>query len=250
MSQDDDKFSSLRTLIIVPAHNEAQSIATAIRDLQTHVPWADVVVVDDGSSDQTRSVAESCGVTVLKLPCNLGVGGAVQTGYMFAARNGYDVAVQFDGDAQHRAEDIPALIEPLLDDRADLVVGSRLLSNQRDGFEPLRFVGSRVLSLLVSAILHKRITDPTSGFRAASAKTIRFFSRHYPLLYLADTTEALVWASRSGLRITEVPIVMRPRKAGRSATGTIKGVAHVVRIILALLVDCLERPIEDPENLQ
>ena len=248
MSASADK-SAGNVLIIVPAHNEAESIAHVLDDLQTHIPWADVVVIDDGSTDQTYRVAQQKGAMVLRLPCNLGVGGAMQTGYICAARRGYDVAVQFDGDGQHRANQIPTLLSALAEQQADLVVGSRRLGGHYR-FEALRLAGSRLLSGLVSLIVRQRITDPTSGFRAGSRRTIELFARHYPQAYLADTTEALVWAARSGLQICEVPIRMRRRLAGDSATGSIKGLCHVLRIILALLVDCLEKPIDEGEPSQ
>jgi len=235
-------------LVIIPAHNEERSIRTAVDDLRTHVPEAEVVVVDDGSTDRTARIARASGVAVLRLPCNLGVGGAVQTGYLYAREHGYDVAVQFDGDAQHRANQIPKLLAPLTGGQADLVVGSRLLARRRFAFDPLRFVGSRFLAALVSLIVRRRITDPTSGFRAASRAAIELFARHYPQTYLADTTEALVWAARGGLRIREAPIRMRRRRSGKSATGAVRGLGHVIRITLAVIIDCLERPINDWER--
>ncbi len=237
-----------RLLIIIPAHNEAESLPLAVRDLRTHVPQADIAVIDDGSTDQTARVAHRLGVILLKLPCNLGVGGAVQTGYRYAAAHGYPLAVQFDGDAQHRANQIPSLIEPILAGQADLVVGSRLLGGLRFRFHPGRFVGSRLLSAVISLIVRRRITDPTSGFRAASRRAIVFFARHYPQSYLADTVEALAWAGRQGMTVQEVPARMRQRQAGASATGTVRGLVHVLRILLAVGVDCIEPlRVEEPD---
>ena len=248
MSETYDNPNACKLLVIIPAHNEAESISDVLADLRTQVPRADAVVIDDGSEDSTGEIARDCGAIVLRLPCNLGVGGAMQTGYMYAARNGYDFAVQFDGDGQHRANQIPLLLDALADTPADLVVGSRRLDKEgKYRFEFLRLIGSSFLARLVSFIVGRRITDPTSGFRASNRKTIEFFSRHYPQTYLADTTEALAWASRSGISITEVPVRMRRRRAGSSATGSIKGLGHVCRMILTLLVDCLEGPLEKGE---
>ena len=240
-----------RMLVIVPAHDEADSLPDALADLARNVPAADVAVVDDGSTDDTAAVAAAAGATVLPLACNLGVGGAMQTGYMYAARNGYDVAVQFDGDGQHRANLIGQLAEPVLAGRADLVVGSRLLGGLKFRFHPLRFIGNRMLAMLISLVGHGKVTDPTSGFRAAGRRAIRFFAKHYPQTYLGDTAEALVWAGRAGLRITETSARMRQRSAGESATRSFKGFWLTMRIVLAILVDCLESRItldEDPQE--
>ena len=239
---------SSRVLIIVPAHNEAESIGGVLDDLARHAGEADVVVVDDASTDATIAVAAAKGAAVLRLACNLGVGGAMQTGYLYAAEGGYDVAVQFDGDGQHRADRVATLIEKIVADHADLVIGSRLLGGVWFRFHPLRLVGNRILSLLTSAICRQKITDPTSGFRAAGGRMIRFFAKHYPQAYLGDTAEALVWAARGGMRIAEVPAPMNQRQAGESATGSVKGFWLTLRIILALLVDCLESPVPEEKE--
>ncbi len=219
MSKTNDTSKSGKLLVIIPAHNEAQSISDVLADLHAQVPRADAVVVDDGSTDATGIIARRCGAAVLRLPCNLGVGSAMQTGYMYAARNGYDFAIQFDGDGQHCADQIPLMLAALADTPADLVVGSRRLDKEnRYRFEFLRLIGSSLLAKLISKIVGREITDPTSGFRASNRKTIEFFSRHYPQTYLADTTEALAWASRSGIAITEIPVRMRHKRTGSSAT--------------------------------
>ena len=237
-----------RILIIVPAHNESENLPGVMEDLARHIPHADVVVVDDASSDATVAIARSLGATVLHLPCNLGVGGAMQTGYLYAARNRYDIAVQFDGDGQHRGNRIAGLLDAIRDQQADLVVGSRMVDGQRFRFHPLRLIGSKLLSVLVSLIVRKKVTDPTSGFRAASRRAIRFFAEHYPQTYLGDTVEALVWASRQGMKIVEVPARMNQRFAGESATGSVKGFWLTMRIILALLVDCLEPQVREEQE--
>ena len=245
MVETDKNSRPARILVIVPAHNESGSIVDVLADLASHAPDADVVVVDDASTDATADLARAGGATVLSLPCNLGVGGAVQTGYMYADRYGYDVAVQFDGDGQHRANLIAALMAEVAAGEADLVVGSRLVQGVRFRFAPLRYLGNQLLARLVSALVRRRITDPTSGFRAASRRAIRFFAENYPQAYLGDTVQALVWLSRQGMRISEVPARMRQRRQGRSAVGTLKGFWSTVRIILAVLVDCLEPPIPE-----
>ncbi len=239
---------SSRVLVIVPAYNEQGTLSRVVKDIRTFAPSADIVVVDDASTDLTVRCARHEGVLVLDLPCNLGVGGAVQVGYQYAEENGYDIAIQFDGDGQHRAERIPTLLEAI-EQGADLAVGSRMLKKASFRFSSLRFMGSRLLAWITSQMLRQPITDPTSGFRAASHRAIRFFAAHYPQSYLADTVEALVWASKHQLRIVEVPVRMRQRVEGDSATTNSKGIWHILRIILAILIDSLESNFEwNPEQ--
>jgi glycosyltransferase involved in cell wall biosynthesis len=242
-----DRQDKPRVLIIIPAYNESGAIATTLADLAEHFP-CDVVVIDDGSSDNTAEIARAHGARVLQLPCNLGVGGAVQTGYQYADQGGYDVAIQFDGDGQHRADTLPGLVAALREGQADLVIGSRRLAKTGFQFAPMRWLGSRLLSGLVSLIVGRWVTDPTSGFRAAGRRTIRFFARHYPQMYLGDTAEALVWAARQGFKLAEVPTQMRARQVGSSTIGNIKGVFQTFRIIVPILVDCL-KPRFKMENL-
>ncbi len=229
-----------RVLVIVPAHDEAENIERVLDTLAVHAPWADVVVIDDASCDATAALARARGCPVVQLPCNLGIGGAMQTGYRYAWERGYEIAVQFDGDGQHRASLIEPLVQTIVVGRADVAVGSRLLEGVRFRFHPLRFMGSWLLSRLVSLIAAQRITDPTSGFRAVSRPVMDFFRRHYPQTYLADTAEALVWAARRRFRIAEVPVRMRQRSGGQSAVSSIQGIWRTGCILLAVLVDCLE----------
>ncbi|MCK4602982.1 MAG: glycosyltransferase family 2 protein [Phycisphaerae bacterium] len=242
----DQSPAQRRVLVIVPAHNEAKNIPAVTEDLRRYLPSADIVVIDDASTDSTVEVVRKCGLAVLRLPCNLGVGGAMQLGYIYAHRGGYDAAVQFDGDGQHRANQIPSLLEGVLAGRADLVIGSRVLEGVRFRFHPLRFIGSRILASLVSAIVGCKITDPTSGFRAASKRAIAFFAAQYPQTYLGDTAQALVWAGRNKMHLAEVPTRMRQRRAGQSAANNLTGLWHVLRITLALLVDCLKPRFKKP----
>jgi len=237
-----------RLLVIIPAYNEASAIAQTIRSLDSLPVAHDVLVVSDGSTDATSAIARQAGAVVLDLPCNMGVGAAMQAGYQYAFRHDYPAAIQFDGDGQHRADQVPALLAPVLADQADLVVGSRALAaiQQEDyRFSLDRRVGSRLLAGLLCVLLKRRITDPTSGFRASNRRAISFFSRHYPQAWLGDTVEAMVELGRHGYRIAEVPTRMAPRQGGRSAAGTIKGFMHTLRIIVAVLIDCIERKFDD-----
>jgi hypothetical protein len=235
----------LRLLVIMPAHNEADSIVNTIESLAREKPDWDILVVNDGSTDATSALARRADAIVLDLPCNLGVGGAMQTGYLYARENGYDVAIQFDADGQHRANQIERLLEPIAAGQADMVVGSRLLGGIKYRFSFERFLGSRLLARLVSLLTGRKITDPTSGFRAVGRRGIEFFSRHYPQAWLGDTVEALVELARHGMEIREVPVKMRQRTAGRSAAGKITGFIHTLRIILAVLIDSIESRFED-----
>ena len=234
---------NLRILTIIPAFNEAAAISGVIKDLRTHFPRTDILVVDDGSSDSTSDIANQLDVTAIRLPVNLGVGGAMQAGYMFAHRNNYDIAVQFDGDGQHRALDIPALIAPLRAGSADLVVGSRVKDGIRYRFHFVRYIGSRLLVRVISLIIGQKVTDPTSGFRAANRHAIAYFCLDYPQMWLGDTAETLVQLARHGMSFQEVCVKVRQRKGSRSTMGLALGCIHTVCILIAVLVDCIERKI-------
>lgn len=250
-SQDNGGMGNLsrpRVLIIVPAYNESESIAAVLGGLAALSRPHDVLVVSDGSTDATAELARAGGATVLDLSCNMGVGAAMQAGYQFADENGYDIAVQFDGDGQHRADQIETLIAPVASGEAHMSIGSRWLGERDYEFPLDRRLGSRMLAGLVTMLLRRRFGDPTSGFRAASRRTIRFFSRHYPQAWLGDTVEALVELSRHGYRVVEVPAKMLPRQSGQSAAGLLKGVLHTLRIILAVLIDCMEKKFDDETN--
>jgi len=240
-----DPLAGRRLLLILPAYNESAAIGRTLRLLRELAIPHDVLVVNDGSADATAEIARGCGARVLDLACNLGVGGAMQAGYQYAAENGYDLAVQFDADGQHRVNQVQTLLDPVLADRADLAVGSRYLGGRTYRFSLERLLGSRLLAALASLITRRKITDPTSGFRAAGKRAIRFFSRHYPQAYLGDTVEALVQLTRHGMTVEEVPVRMAQRQGGASSVGFVVGLVHTLRIILAVLVDCIERKLED-----
>jgi glycosyltransferase involved in cell wall biosynthesis len=233
---------SPRVLVVIPAYNEAGRIGQAIADVRRHAPKMDIAVVDDGSTDDTAELARQADAIVLRLPFNLGVGGAMRTGYLYAHERSYDIAVQFDGDSQHRADHICHLVAAVAEG-ADLAVGSRVLDKGDYHFPFMRKVGSLLLTAVIRIVAGKRFTDPTSGFRAANRRMITFFARHYPEGYLGDTVEALVEAARHGMDIREVPVEMRP--AEHSSIGSLKGLFHTACICLAILVDRLERKFPD-----
>jgi hypothetical protein len=229
----------MKKLLIIPAYNEEQNIDRVLDDINEHLKGFDILIVDDGSTDSTRELAIKRGVNVVSLPYNLGIGAAVQTGYIYAEREGYELAVQFDSDGQHRADQVERLIEPLLKDEADMVVGSRFLVKKGYQSGWTRMVGIRILSLVISVLIGQRITDPTSGCRAVNRKVIEFFSHLYPDDY--PEPEALVLLHRAGFRITEVPVLMRQRHMGRSTITAPRAVYYMLKVLLAIFIDMLKR---------
>lgn len=224
-----------RTLIVIPAYNEEESLPYVIDSIRAHAPWADIAVVNDGSRDATPSVARSKGVILLNLPYNLGIGGAVQTGYKLAARMGYQVAVQVDGDGQHPASEIEKLVVALLDTDANMVIGSRHVGKSDYNTPFLRLVGIRILSTIVSLLANQRVTDTTSGFRAIDRGALCFLARMYPRDY--PEPEAIILLRRQGYRIAEVPVSMRQRMGGVSSISQLKGVYYMIKVLLATIVD-------------
>jgi glycosyltransferase involved in cell wall biosynthesis len=229
----------LKILVIVPAYNEEGSIVSVIEDLRLNFPQGDILVVNDGSTDSTSVKAKAQGAAVVDLPYNVGIGGAIQTGFLYARSGGYDVAIQFDGDGQHMADEIPKIFEPYQKSGADLVVGSRFLSEAGFTSSMQRRIGSKILSLVVSTIVGRWITDTTSGFRVYSRKAIAFFSLYYPEDY--PEVEALVLAHKKGLKIEEVPAEIQPRAAGKSSITFGRAAYYMVKVLLAIFVDLIKK---------
>ncbi len=223
-----------RIVVIIPAYNEAKNLPSVIDGLRSHAPHCDLCVVDDGSLDATARVASALGATLLKCPVNLGIGGAVQTGYLWALDRGYDIAVQVDGDGQHNASYLGALTDPIASGRADLVIGSRFLASEGFRSTAIRRVGIRYLSWFLRARCGARVTDPTSGFRAASGRAIELFARHYSSDY--PEPESIAAAARSGLRVLEIPVRMEPRRHGKSSIDAARTLYYLAKVTLALLL--------------
>ena len=221
-----------RVLIIVPAYNEARNLPGVLDALRGRE--CDVCVVDDGSTDDTSEVARRHGALVVRSPLNLGIGGAVQTGYLLALEQGYSAAVQLDGDGQHDPAFLDELLAPVLRGDADLVVGSRFLGE--GGFRStwVRRAGIAYLSFLLRLRCAVRVTDPTSGFRAAGRRAIELFARVYPPDY--PEPESIVTASEAGLRLMEIAVVMRERQHGRSSIGALATLYYLVKVSLALFL--------------
>jgi glycosyltransferase involved in cell wall biosynthesis len=229
----------MRSLIIIPAYNEERNIGKVLDDIRAHVPDADVVVINDGSTDATAAIASGYGITVLSIPYNVGIGAAMQTGYRYALKKGYDIAIQFDGDGQHRADQVTAIRASLLAAEGDMVIGSRFLGEK--GYRPglARHSGIKILSWTISLLIGHLITDPTSGFRAVNRKVIGFFSTHYPDDY--PEPEAVVLLKRAGFKIAEVPVLMRERQTGKSSITPLKAFLYMTKVLLAILVEMLKK---------
>ena len=221
----------MRILAIVPAFNEADSVASVVAEILS-LGFVDVLVVNDGSEDDTSGIARRAGARVLDLPFNLGIGGAVQSGYLFALRKGYDVAVQVDGDGQHDATEIPKLLEPLANGEADLVLGSRSLGPPSYRMPTSRRFGTRVFSATVSMITRQQLLDTTSGFRAAGKEAIAYLAEHYPRDY--PEVEALVLLRRAGFRILEVSCHFRERASGQSSITPLRSIYYMIKVHLAI----------------
>jgi glycosyltransferase involved in cell wall biosynthesis len=229
-------------LAIVPAFNEADAIAPTVAAIYESAPDFDVLVIDDGSSDATAERASLVGAAVLRMPFNLGIGGAMQSGYIYALEHGYEVAVQVDGDGQHDPDHIHHLLERLRSDpQLNMVTGSRFLDQDGDGYRSssARRVGIRVFSWVVSLITGQRVTDPTSGFRMTNRRGIELFARDYPHDY--PEVEAILLMHAHRLRSCEIPVRMRPRLTGQSAISSTQSVYYMVKVLLAVFVGLFRR---------
>ena len=222
----------LRTLIVMPAFNEEASVAAVVHEVFGALPGVAVLVVDDGSADATSAEAARAGAMVATLPFNLGVGGAMRTGFRYAVENGFDAVVQIDSDGQHDPVSVPALLAAL--DGADLVLGARFAGEGDYATSGPRHWAMVVLAGILSRTSKTKLTDTTSGFRASGPRAVALFAEHYPAEYLGDTIEALVIASRSGLVIRQVPVAMRPRAGGVPSHNPFKAAAYLARAALAL----------------
>lgn len=231
-----------RVLVIVPAWNEAQNVGETVREITAAGDEYDVIVVDDGSSDDTADVARAAGATVIPLPFNLGVGGAMRTGFTYAQRNGYQRAIQVDADGQHNPSDIARVLAGL--EHADISIGARFAAVGDYAVKGPRRWAMVFLAGTVSRVAKTRLTDVTSGFRAANARAIEQYVRYYPAEYLGDTIDSLVAACHAGLTVTQVPVAMRPRTYGTPSQGPIGASIYLLRSVFALGLSMLRRPVK------
>lgn len=234
-------MSHLKTLIILPALNESGNIHKTVQQIQANVPYADILVVNDGSTDTTRLEAEAVGAIVVSMPYNVGIGAAVQTGFKFAARHGYDLVARLDGDGQHSANNTLQLLALVENNEVDVAIGSRFLGKGDDyGTSFMRRVGIAFLSNLLSMITKQRVTDPTSGFSAYNRRAILLFADYYPHDY--PEPEAVVICHRSGLSMREIPVTFLEREHGISQfTMPSRSAYYMLKVTLAILVNTLRR---------
>ena len=224
----------MKTLVIIPAYNEADSICRVVQNLKEQCPDVDYLVVNDCSTDKTLEVLESNKLCYINLPTNLGIGGGVQSGYRYARDNGYDIAIQMDGDGQHDPAFLSALIEPIENNEADMVIGSRFL--EEGGFQSsfMRRVGIHFLSFLIKVLTGKKVYDVTSGFRACNKETIQLFAQDYAQDY--PEPDAIVSCVLNGYRVGEVSVDMIERKEGKSSINPFNSVYYMIKVSISLIV--------------
>lgn len=224
---------TLSVLVIIPAYNEALNIVKTVMDLKNKCPDYDYIVINDCSRDDTLQVLQDNDFNYLNLPTNLGIGGAVQCGYMYAAENDYDVAIQMDGDGQHDPKYYPDAVKLIQDGEADIVIGSRFITNE--GFQTsfMRRFGIKFLSSLINMVCQQKVKDVTSGYRAINRKYIDIFAREYAQDY--PEPEAIVAAKLKGARIKEIPVIMREREGGESSISPLKSVVYMCKVSLAII---------------
>lgn len=229
-------------LIIIPAWNEEQVLGDVLDDVRAHKPQdADIVVVSDGSTDDTAEIARRAGVTVLDLAINLGVGGAMRAGYVYAQRKGYHFAVQLDADGQHDPAEIQTLVDQQRVEHADIVIGARFAGKGDYEVHGPRHWAMAILSRTLSRVCRTKLTDTTSGFKLCGPRAIALFARDYPAEYLGDTVEALVIAARAGLKVRQVGVAMRPRAGGTPSHNPLSSARFLMRAFLALGVSLSRR---------
>lgn len=229
----------MKSLVIIPAYNEEKSIEKTVLDIKKNAPEFDYIIVNDSSTDATMVQCKEKGLQVLNLPINLGIGGAVQTGYLYAMKNGYDIAVQFDGDGQHDARYLGKMQEFLLTEQADMVIGSRFIA--KEGFQSsgIRRMGIRYFTNLIYLFTKTKITDPTSGMRMVNREVIKIFAKNYPKDY--PEPESTVAILKQNKKVIEYPVVMRERSEGTSSISPLRSVYYMIKVTLAILMEKLRR---------
>ena len=236
-------MKKLRILVIIPAYNEQESIQNTVENLKqacnTMEHQVDYVVINDGSKDNTLNILKQNHFSFIDLPVNLGIGGGMQTGYLYAYQNNYDIAIQLDGDGQHDPHYIQKLIQPLVNGQADMAIGSRYI--EKTGFQStgMRQLGIKIISTSLKILCRSKVLDVTSGFRACNKKLIHFFVDHYAQDY--PEPEAIISVIRNGYKIEEVPVVMNERQGGTSSISGFKSIYYMCKVELALLIQAIRK---------
>lgn len=229
----------MKKLIIIPAFNEEENIEKTVTSIQKDAKEFDYVIINDCSTDRTRQICEQKGYNVVNLPINLGIGGAVQTGYKYAYTNGYDVAVQVDGDGQHDPEFLNKMAEYIEKNKVDMVIGSRFI--EKKGFQSsvTRRMGIKFFSVLIKLLTGSVITDPTSGLRMVGRNVIEIFAKDYPRDY--PEPESVVAVLRKKLVVKEIPVIMHEREGGVSSISPKKSIYYMIKVTLAILIERIRK---------
>lgn len=223
-----------KVLLIIPAYNEEESLRSLIEEIKAVCPEVDYLVVNDCSSDDTERLLEELGANYITLPCNMGIGGAVQSGYRYAAQNGYDIAIQIDGDGQHDVRFVKDMVKLIEDKQADVVIGSRFIDKEGFQSSQARRIGIRILSVLIRLMCGAKVKDVTSGFRAVNRRFIELFAENYPDDY--PEPEVIVTTKLYGAVIKELPVVMRERTTGKSSINLKRSIYYMIKVSLAIII--------------
>ena len=221
-------------IVIVPAYNEQDNIRNTLKDLEENGAGTDILVMNDCSTDRTEEILKEEGVNYLSFPVNLGIGGGVQAGYQYARDNGYEIAIQFDGDGQHEAKYLKDLMAPLISGEADIAIGSRFVEHEGFQSSGARRLGIGILSRLIRLLCGVKVLDVTSGMRAVNRRFIEEYAEHYAQDY--PEPEALLYAGLRKARIREVPVQMKERAGGKSSISAVKSVYYMIKVSLALII--------------
>lgn len=224
----------MKKIVIIPAYNEEGNIVKTVEDIKKNAPEFDYIIINDCSTDNTRKICEEHKYHVLNLPCNLGIGGGVQTGYLYAWENGYDIAVQFDGDGQHNAAYLVQMAKKVESEHLDMLIGSRFITNEGFQSSGTRRIGIKYFTGLIKFITGTTITDPTSGMRMIGRDVIEIFARDYPKDY--PEPESVVTLLKKKKNVVEVPVTMNPREAGVSSISAMKAVYYMVKVSIAIII--------------
>lgn len=229
----------MRKLVIIPAYNEQASIVKTVNDIKQNAPEFDFIVVNDCSTDGTLDVCLKNQIKCLNLPINLGIGGAVQAGYLYGVREGYDLAVQFDGDGQHRAVYLEQMVRVMQEQEADMVIGSRFITNEGFQSSKIRRLGIKHFNILIKILTGQNITDPTSGMRMVNKDIMKLFSEDYPKDY--PEPESVVQIIADGRKVMEVPVLMNERSEGVSSISPLKSVYYMIKVTIAMVIARFKR---------